>query len=205
LKRLDVVPDVVIGCCGGGSNLGGMAFPFLPEKLSGTPIKLLAVEPAACPTLTRGAFTYDLGDEAGYTPLIPMYTLGHDFMPSGIHAGGLRYHGASALVSQLHREGLIDAVAYSQNAVFEAAVLFARTEGILPAPESSHAIRAAVDEAIKARDEKKRKTIVFNLSGHGHFDLSAYDDYLKGNVRDVEVTDEEIRKSLSNLGNQLAI
>lgn len=176
-------PDVVIGCAGGGSNFAGIAFPFMRQRLTeGRDIRFIAAEPKACPTLTEGEFRYDFGDTAGTTPLMPMYTLGHDFMPPPIHAGGLRYHGMAPMVSHLHKLGLVDAVAYPQQEVFEAAVTFARTEGIIPAPESAHAIKAAMDEAIAARDEGKKRVIVFNLSGHGLLDLTAYERYLGGEL-----------------------
>jgi tryptophan synthase beta chain len=177
-------PEVVIGCFGGGSNFGGLALPYVLDRLAGKGPRILAVEPAACPSLTRGSFAYDFGDTAKLTPLIRMYTLGHDFVPPGIHAGGLRYHGASPLLSHLVHHGQIEAKAYPQVPVFEAAVQFARTEGILPAPESSHAIRAAVDEALQAREEGRSRTILFCLSGHGHFDLAAYETFLSGELQD---------------------
>jgi len=175
-------PEVVIGCFGGGSNFGGLALPYVIDRLAGKGPRIVAVEPSACPTLTQGRFEYDYGDTAKLTPLVKMYTLGHDFVPPGIHAGGLRYHGASPLISHLAQMGHIESRAYSQLPVFDAAVQFARTEGILPAPESSHAIRAAVDEALLAREEGKPRTILFCLSGHGHFDLAAYQNYLSGNL-----------------------
>jgi tryptophan synthase beta chain len=181
-------PDVVIGCFGGGSNFGGLALPYLQQTMAGKGPRILAVEPSACPSLTRGEFRYDFGDTAKLTPLVKMYTLGHDFVPPGIHAGGLRYHGASPLLSHLLGLGLIQARAYPQTPVFEAALQFAGTEGILPAPESSHAIRAAVDEALAAREEGRGRTILFCLSGHGHFDLSAYDNYQTGKLQDYEYT-----------------
>lgn len=199
LEMVDDYPDVVIGCCGGGSNFAGIAFPFIPDKLAGKNIRLLAVEPAACPTLTRGTFTYDYGDVAGFTPLMKMYTLGSGFTPPGIHAGGLRYHGASPLVCQLYHDGLIEATAVFQNGIFEGARLFAQTEGIIPAPESSHAIRAAIDEALKAKEEGTARTIVFNLSGHGHLDLGAYDNYLAGHTEDIAFPEAELQKSLQSL------
>ena len=179
-------PDVVIGCFGGGSNFGGLALPYVLDRIAGKGPRILAVEPSACPSLTRGSFDYDFGDTAKLTPLIKMYTLGHDFVPPGIHAGGLRYHGASPLLSHLLKLGHIEAKAYPQNPVFDAAVQFARSEGILPAPESSHAIRAAVDEALMARDEGRPRTILFCLSGHGHFDMGSYEAYLSGKLQDFE-------------------
>jgi tryptophan synthase beta chain len=199
MEMVDDYPDVVIGCCGGGSNFAGIALPFIPDKLAGGKVRLLAVEPAACPTLTRGVFAYDFGDVAGFTPLLKMYTLGHDFTPAGIHAGGLRYHGESPLVSQLYHDGLLEATSVMQKGVFEAAMLFAQTEGILPAPESSHAIRTAIDEALKGKEEGVSRAIVFNLSGHGHLDLNAYENYLSGQLEDTSPSDELIQASLKTL------
>jgi tryptophan synthase beta chain len=172
-------PDILCGCVGGGSNFGGTAFPFVQDKIRGKnpDLKVVSVEPLACPTLTRGEFRYDYGDTAGLTPLLKMYTLGHDFIPSAIHAGGLRYHGDSPLLSKLTKDGYMDALAYTQQEVFEAAMLFARTEGLIPAPESAHAIRAAIDFARISKKKNEKKIIVFTNSGHGHFDLAAYDDY----------------------------
>ncbi len=187
--------DVVIGCFGGGSNFAGMAMPFLKDKYANPHMKLLAVEPASCPTLTKGEYRYDLGDSAGLAPLVKMYTLGHNFMPPGIHAGGLRYHGASPLVSNLVHDKIVDAISLPQIGCFEAAILFAKTEGILPAPESSHAIKAAIEEAKHGGE----KVIVFNLSGHGHFDLAAYDAYLSGDLKDVAYPKEKIEESLRDL------
>jgi len=179
-------PDVIIGCVGGGSNFAGLAFPFVRQKITeGKKYRVVAVEPSACPSMTKGELRYDFGDTAMTTPLMWMYTLGHDFMPPKIHAGGLRYHGMAPLVSHLYHLGLIEAVAYPQTKVFEAAVTFARTEGIIPAPESSHAVRAAMDEAIKAREAGEKRVILFNLSGHGMLDLSAYEAYLSGSLQDV--------------------
>jgi len=187
MEKADVYPDMVIGCVGGGSNFAGISFPFLADKFSGkSNVQAIAVEPKACPTLTAGEFRYDFGDTAELAPMVKMYTLGHDFVPAGIHAGGLRYHGDSPLVSLLVKENYIDAIAVHQNPTFEAAVMFARTEGILPAPESSHAIRVAIDEALKCKESGEAKTILFNLSGHGHFDLSAYDAYLNGQLQDYD-------------------
>ncbi len=173
-------PDVVIGCCGGGSNFGGISLPFVPDE----EVRLVAVEPTACPTLTEGKFEYDFGDTAGLTPLLPMYTLGHDFIPPSIHAGGLRYHGDSPIISSLVRSGRIKAVAYPQAAVFEAAVMFARTEGPVPAPETGHAIRYVIDEALAAKERGEEEVILFSYSGHGLLDLSAYDGYLHGQTTD---------------------
>jgi tryptophan synthase beta chain len=174
------LPDVVIAPCGGGSNLGGISLPFVPDA----GVRLLAVEPLSCPTLTQGRFDYDFGDTAGYTPLLPMYTLGHDFVPPSIHAGGLRYHGDSPIISALVRDGRMEAVAYPQGKVFEAAVQFARTEGKVAAPEAAHAIRAVIDEALAAKETGEEKLILFNYCGHGFLDLSAYDDYLHGRLAD---------------------
>jgi tryptophan synthase beta chain len=192
-------PDVIVGCCGGGSNLGGVSFPFLQDKINGKKLRVIAVEPTSCPTLTKGEFRYDFGDTAGLTPLMMMYTLGHDFMPPGIHAGGLRYHADSPLICQLYHDKLIEAVAYGQTACFDAAITFAKSEGIIPAPESSHAIRGAIDEALKAKEEGKQKTIFFNLSGHGYLDLTAYADYLAGKLEDYEYPEEMIKEALKKL------
>jgi tryptophan synthase beta chain len=192
-------PEVVIGCFGGGSNFGGLAVPYVIDKIDGKGPRIVAVEPAACPSLTKGRFAYDYGDTAKLAPIVKMYTLGHDFVPAGIHAGGLRYHGASPLLSHLVNHGYIDAKAYTQLPVFESAVQFARTEGILPAPESAHAIRAAVDEAIAAREEGRARVILFCLSGHGHFDLSAYENYLSGNLQDYEHPGLAIEKALAGI------
>lgn len=187
MQLADDYPDIVAGCVGGGSNFAGLAFPFIGEaRKKGLKTRFLAAEPMACPSLTKGIYAYDFGDTVGMTPLIKMHTLGHDFMPPGIHAGGLRYHGMSSLISQLHAEGIIEARAYYQNAVFEAAVQFARAEGIVPAPEAGHAIRSVIDEALKAREEGQERVILFNLSGHGHFDMAAYDAYFAGKLQDYE-------------------
>jgi tryptophan synthase beta chain len=199
MSALGLSPDVVIGCVGGGSNFGGLAFPFVADKAAGDRVRLVAVEPQACPTLTKGIYAYDYGDTAKLTPLVKMYTLGHDFVPSGIHAGGLRYHGESPLVSQLCNEKVIEAVAYHQRPVFEAAVTFARTEGVIPAPESSHAIRSAIDEALRCKAEGKKEVIVFNLSGHGHFDMASYDAYLDGKLEDYEHPEASIQEALEKL------
>jgi tryptophan synthase beta chain len=199
LEMVDTKPDVLIGCVGGGSNFAGLSFPFVPDKMAGQDLRILAVEPTACPTLTRGLYTYDFGDMAQLTPLLKMYTLGHDFVPPGIHAGGLRYHGDSPLLSQLHYEGIIEAVSYHQNPVFEAALTFARSEGIIPAPEAAHAIKAVVDEGIRCRETGEEKTIVFNLSGHGHFDMGAYEAYLDGELEDFEYPEEKIKEAMARL------
>ena len=188
IKQMELAgeePDVVIGCVGGGSNFAGIAFPFLHQKITqGKKYRVVAVEPSSCASMTKGELRYDFGDTAGMTPLMWMCTLGHDFIPPTIHAGGLRYHGMAPMVSHAYDLGLIDAVSYPQTKVFEAAVMFARTEGIIPAPESSHAVRAAVDEAIAARQDGKKRVIVFNMSGHGMLDLSSYDAYLAGSLKD---------------------
>lgn len=193
-------PDIVIGCFGGGSNFGGISFPFMRHNiLNGKKTRFIAAEPASCPKLTHGKFQYDFGDESGYTPLIPMFTLGHNFSPANIHAGGLRYHGAGTIVSQLLKENRLEAVDIKQLDSFEAGVLFARCEGIVPAPESCHAIAAAIREANIAKEEGTKKTILFNLSGHGLVDMSAYDQYLSGNLVNYAMTDEEIQKNLDQI------
>ena len=193
-------PDVVIACFGGGSKFSGISFPFLRHKIKeGKNIRIVAAEPASCPKLTRGQFQYDFGDEAGYTPLIPMFTLGHNFAPANIHAGGLRYHGAGSIVSELMKDKMMEAVDIQQLDTFKAAVMFAQSEGIIPAPESAHAIAAAIREANQAKLEGKPRTILFNLSGHGLIDMSAYDQYLAGDLLNYEVTDEDVKKNLSEL------
>ena len=193
-------PDMVIACFGGGSNFGGVAFPFMRHNiLEGKKTQFIAAEPASCPKLTRGVFQYDFGDEAGYTPLLPMYTLGHNFMPANIHAGGLRYHGAGVIVSQLLKDGLMSAVDIPQLETFDAGLLFARSEGIIPAPESCHAIAATIREALKCKETGEEKVILFNLSGHGLIDMSAYDQYLSGNLQNYEVTDEQVAENISKL------
>jgi len=201
MEMIDEYPDVIFACCGGGSNFSGVAFPFMMDKFKGTKVRAVAVEPTACPTLTKGVFAYDYGDTAKMAPIAKMYTLGHDFMPAGIHAGGLRYHGDSTIVSQLYHDGLIEAIAYGQKQVFDAAVMFARAEGIVPAPESAHAIKAAVDEALMAKESGEEKVILFNLSGHGYFDMTSYDLYFSGNMMDVEYSEEAVSKSMKNLPN----
>jgi len=193
------LPDVVIACHGGGSNFAGIAFPFVAEKIAGKKVRALAVEPSSCPSLTKGVYTFDYGDTTKLGPIAKMYTLGHDFIPPGIHAGGLRYHGASPLVSQLVDAGLVEARAVGQLACFEAAVQFAGTEGIIPAPESSHAIRAAIDEAMTAKEEQKERVILFNLSGHGHVDMAAYDAYFAGELEDYAYPGEKVKEALSRL------
>lgn len=200
IKQLELtgdLPDIVIAPLGGGSNFAGISFPFLRYNLTeGKKIRFIAVEPASCPKLTKGRFMYDFGDTAGYTPLLPMFTLGHNFMPASIHAGGLRYHGASVICSQLLKDGLIEAVALQQRECFEAGLLFARTEGILPAPEATHAIAQVIREAHKAKEEGISKTILFNLCGHGYFDLQAYSDYMDEKITDHELSLQELEKNL---------
>ncbi len=200
LDKYGIKPDIIIGCAGGGSNLGGLIAPFMAEKIEGkNDIKFIAVEPASCPSLTRGKYAYDFGDTGKQTPLMKMYTLGSGFMPSPNHAGGLRYHGMSTVISKLYDEGYIDAVSVEQTKVFDAAVMFAKTEGTLPAPESSHAIRAAVDEALKCKKTGEKKTILFGLTGTGYFDMSAYQSYLNGTMTDYIPTDEELQKGFDTL------
>ncbi len=194
-------PDVILGCCGGGSNFAGLTFPFLYDKIHGKQIDVIGCEPTACPTMTKGHFHYDFGDTVGMTPLMPMHTLGHTFVPPGIHAGGLRYHGMAPLVSQLLRDELIRAEAFHQVECFDAAVTFARSEGIVPAPESSHAIRGAINEALKAKEEGKEKVILFNLSGHGHFDMSAYDAYFSKKLEEYALPQEALDKAWEAIQN----
>jgi tryptophan synthase beta chain len=193
-------PDVVIGCVGGGSNFAGLAFPFVRRVLrDGGRTRFVAAEPAACPTLTRGVYRYDFGDTVGLTPLLPMYTLGHDFVPPPVHAGGLRYHGDAPMVCGLVKAGVVEARAYRQNETFDAAVRFARSEGIIPAPEAAHAIRAVIEEAEAADAAGEQRVILFNLSGHGHFDLAAYDAYLSGSLDDPEFSEEDMQAALERL------
>lgn len=199
LEMVDEYPDEVHAPCGGGSNFGGIAFPFFADNATGKNVRLVAVEPTSCPTLTKGPYVYDFGDAVGLTPLMKMHTLGHDFMPPGIHAGGLRYHGDSPLVSQLYHEGLLDAMAVPQLETFEAGVLFARTEGIIPAPESCHAIASIIRSANKCKETNESKTLLFNLSGHGHFDMAAYDRYFKGELEDFDFPIEAMEESLARL------
>ena len=198
-EKVGDYPDIIYAPCGGGSNFGGAAFPFFADKAAGRDVRLVAVEPSSCPSLTKGHYAYDYGDAVGMTPLMKMYTLGHDFMPPGIHAGGLRYHGDSTLVSQLYNEGLIEAIAVPQIATFDAGVQFAQAEGIIPAPESNHAIRACIDEALRCKQSGEAKTLFFNLSGHGHFDMSSYDKYFSGELEDYDYPDEAIEAALHNL------
>ncbi|MGM0449436.1 MAG: TrpB-like pyridoxal phosphate-dependent enzyme [Pseudomonadota bacterium] len=200
MTMADDWPDVIVGCTGGGSNFAGFAFPFIGQSLrGGESPRVVAVEPSSCPTLTRGQYAYDYGDTAKMTPLTRMHTLGSGFTPPGFHAGGLRYHGMSALVSHAKQLGLFEAIAYPQKACFEAGVLFARNEGIVPAPEANHAVRGAIDEAIRCREEGSAETILFNLCGHGHFDMAAYTSYFSGDLSDHEYSDEELAMALSGL------
>ena len=203
LKQMDMAdeyPDVVIGCVGGGSNFAGIAYPFLRENLkNGRRTRLVGVEPTATPTLTKGVYTFDYGDTAKMAPIVKMHTLGHDFMPPGIHAGGLRYHGMAPSISALHDAGFIDAVAVKQKETFEAAIQFAKAEGIVPAPESAHAVRVAIDEALDAKAKGEKRVILFNLSGHGNFDMAAYESYLSGKLEDYEYPAEAVKESMSKL------
>src|SRR5438477_1216269 len=199
-------PDVVIGCVGGGSNFAGLAFPYVRRVLRGeAKMRFLAAEPSACPTLTRGTYRYDFGDTAGLTPLMPMYTLGHDFVPPPVHAGGLRYHGDAPMLCGLVKAGVVEAQAFRQNETFEAALRFARAEGIIPAPEPAHAIRAVIDEAEKAREAGEARVILFGLCGHGHFDLSAYEAYLSGQLEDPEFSEADMEAALERLPEAPAI
>ena len=200
MEKAGDYPDAVFGSCGGGSNFAGLAFPFLHDRITQAgKARLVAVEPKACPTLTRGKFAYDFGDVAQLTPMMEMYTLGHDFMPPGIHAGGLRYHGDSPLVSRLYHDGLIEAQACGQQSVFDAAVQFAQSEGIIPAPESAHAIRGAIDEALAAKEAGEARVILIALSGHGHFDMSAYESYFSGELLDIAYSETALQDSLNRL------
>jgi tryptophan synthase beta chain len=199
MEMANAYPDIVIGCSGGGSNLAGISFPFIPEKLKGKNTRLIAVEPAASPSLTKGKFAYDFGDAIGMTPLLKMHTLGHTFVPNPIHAGGLRYHGMAPLLSALYDAGVYEAKSYNQNECFEAGVLFAKNEGIIPAPEPTHAIKAAIDEALICKETGEKKNILFNLCGHGHLDLSAYDTYFAGDMVDYSLSDEDINKAMESV------
>src|SRR5512143_2136605 len=193
-------PDIIIGCAGGGSNFAGFAYPFLWKKFTeGKKLRVIAAEPASCPSLTRGTYTFDFGDAAAMAPIVKMYTLGHTFVPPGIHAGGLRYHGMSPSVSALVDHGDVEARAVHQLATFEAAVQFSRAEGIIPAPESAHAIRVAIDEALECKKNGEKKVIAFNLSGHGHFDMMAYDDYRRGKLQDYEYPATAIEEAMAHL------
>jgi tryptophan synthase beta chain len=196
MEKIDVYPDVVMGCCGGGSNFAGISLPFVCDKIHGKNVKIVGAEPSSCPSMTKGPFAYDFGDLAKTTPLLPMYTLGHDYIPAPIHAGGLRYHGMAPIVSHLVREKIIEARAYDQLKTFDAGVKWARTEGFVPAPETNHVLAAVVDEALRAKQEGKEKVILFNWSGHGLVDLAAYDAYLSGKLQAYELPDEEIHRAL---------
>ncbi|MES0329094.1 MAG: TrpB-like pyridoxal phosphate-dependent enzyme [Dehalococcoidales bacterium] len=200
-EQVGLYPDIIVGCIGGGSNFGGMVLPFVKDKIDGShkDTQIIAVEPASCPTLTKGLYAYDFGDVAGMTPLLKMYTLGHTFMPPPVHAGGLRYHGMSPIVSHLHKLGLIDARATNQLDTFKAGVSFARTEGIISAPETNHAIKVTIDEALKCRQSGESKTILLAHSGHGHFDMAAYDSYLAGKLRDYDYPEEKVKEALASL------
>jgi len=203
IKQMEMAgdyPDIVIGCAGGGSNFAGIAFPFLGAQLrGGQSVRAIAVEPAACPSMTRGQYAYDFGDTGNLTPLTKMHTLGSSFVPPGFHAGGLRYHGMSPLVSHAKELGLLEAVAYHQTPCFEASVTFARSEGIIPAPETSHAVKGAIEEAMRCKREGKAETILFNLSGHGHFDMAAYTEYFSGKLEDKNYDEQKLSDALSRL------
>jgi tryptophan synthase beta chain len=199
MKLIGEYPDVVIGCAGGGSNFAGLAFPFVRDKIHGKDIDVIAVEPASCPTLTKGLYTYDFGDTSGKTPLLPMHTLGHHFVPAPLHAGGLRYHGMAPLVSKLLVDGLIRAVSVQQLDTFAAGITWARTEGYIPAPETTHAIAAVIEEAKRAKEEGREKVILFSWSGHGLLDLAAYEAYLEGKLVNYSLSEEEIREALKEL------
>ncbi|MDD3846155.1 MAG: TrpB-like pyridoxal phosphate-dependent enzyme [Syntrophorhabdaceae bacterium] len=199
LKLAGEYPDVVIGCAGGGSNFAGIAFPFIRDKIHGKEMRVVAAEPTSCPTLTRGRYVYDFGDTAGMTPLLPMYSVGHGFVPAPIHAGGLRYHGMAPLVSRVFADGLIEARAYNQIETFSAGIIFARTEGLIPAPETNHAIACAIDEANRAKEEGKEKVILMNFSGHGIIDLPSYDAFMSGKLQDYAMPDDEISELLRSL------
>ncbi|HAL61693.1 MAG TPA: TrpB-like pyridoxal phosphate-dependent enzyme [Chloroflexi bacterium] len=199
LEKAGDYPDILVGCVGGGSNFAGFFFPFLKDKLEGKPLRMVCAESTACPSLTKGLYAYDYGDTAGVAPMAKMDTLGHTFVPAPIHAGGLRYHGMAPLISALYEEGLVEAVAFYQNSIFEAAVNFAQAEGFVPAPESAHAIKAVMEEALKCREAGESKVIAFNFSGHGHFDLAAYEAYLAGQLEDYEYPDEKVKEALKDL------
>ena len=201
MEMADAYPDIIVGCIGGGSNFAGLYLPFVKDKIEGKKpnLRIINVEPAACPTITKGPYTWDYGDIAGMAPIVKMYTLGHGFIPPKIHAGGLRYHGMAPIICHLHRLGLVEAVAVPQVATFQAGVQFARSEGIISAPETNHAIRVTIDEALKCKESGESKTILLAHSGHGHFDLAAYDEYLSGRLQDYEYSDELVKKALSEL------
>jgi tryptophan synthase beta chain len=201
MEMADAYPDIIVGCVGGGSNFAGQFLPWIRDKISGAKpeLRIICVEPQAAPSLTRGPYAYDFGDEAGMAPIIKMYTLGHTFIPSPIHAGGLRYHGMAPIVSHLYNLGLIEARAEHQVPVFEAGVKFARTEGIITGPEPCHDLKAAIDEALKCRESGEAKTILIAHSGHGHFDMAAYDEYLSGKMQNYEYPEEKVKEALAEL------
>ena len=201
MEMTNVYPDIIVGCIGGGSNFAGMFLPFIKDKIEGRKpdLRIINVEPTSCPTLTKGLYAYDFGDVVGMTPLLKMYTLGHEFIPPAVHAGGLRYHGMAPIVSHLHKLGLVEARAVPQVATFEAGVTFARTEGIISAPETNHAIRATIDEALKCKESGESKTILLAHSGHGHFDMAAYESYLSGKLTDYEYPEEKVKEALAHL------
>jgi tryptophan synthase beta chain len=199
MEKAGDYPDIIVGCIGGGSNFAGLLLPFIPDKVSGKNVRIICAEPEACPSLTKGLYRYDFGDTVGLTPLLKMYTLGHTFTPPRIHAGGLRYHGMAPIICHLYDQKLIEATAVHQNATFEAAVSFARSEGIVPAPEPAHALRVAMDEALKCRESGEKKTILVGLSGHGHFDLGAYEEYLSGNLPDYSYPWELVEEALTHV------
>ena len=199
LEKADAYPDIIIGCVGGGSNFAGMFLPFIPDKLKGKKIQIIAVEPEACPTVTKGPYTWDYGDVAGMAPIAKMHTLGHSFVPPPVHAGGLRYHGMAPLVCHLHKLGFVEAKAVPQLATFEAGITFARTEGIISAPETNHAIRVVIDEALKCKESGESKVILFNHSGHGHFDMAAYEAYLSGKLQDYAYPEDMVKEALKSL------
>jgi tryptophan synthase beta chain len=201
MEKIGLYPDVVLGCAGGGSNFAGISLPFVRDKIHGKQVSIVAAEPSSCPTLTRGPFAYDFGDTAMTTPLLPMHTLGHDFVPASIHAGGLRYHGMAPIVSHLVQERLVEARAYDQIETFTAGINWARSEGFIPAPETNHVIAAVVQEAMRAKEEGKEKVILFNWSGHGLVDLAAYDAFLSGSLIPYELPDEEIQRALRSIAN----
>jgi tryptophan synthase beta chain len=201
MEMADAYPDIIVGCIGGGSNFAGQFLPWIRDKISGKKkdMRIVCVEPESCPTVTKGLYAYDFGDLAGLTPLVKMYTLGHTFVPPPIHAGGLRYHGMAPIICHLHKLGFVEAVAVPQTKIFEAGVQFARTEGIITGPEPCHDLRVAIDEALKCKKEGKSKTILIAHSGHGHFDLAAYDSYLSGKLTDYAYPEEEVRKAMADL------
>ena len=201
MEKADAYPDIIVGCIGGGSNFAGLYLPFVKDKIDGTKpdLRIINVEPTSCPTMTKGPYTWDYGDVAGLAPIIRMYTLGHTFVPPPVHAGGLRYHGMAPIICHLHRLGLVEAMAVPQLATFEAGITFARTEGIVSAPETNHAIRVVIDEALKCKESGESKTILLAHSGHGHFDMAAYDAYLSGKLTDYEYPEEKVKEALAHL------